>query len=193
MMTGLNADRIPSNTLFHSTMKSPNFPPDYEVELSHAGGTSSHARARLRQVVLVCLAFHLGLFCDLFLKVLPKSQEEPTKFVENVADEIFSMEALEILVEKLPEDDFRSCLQMVIGTAYAKRCDELTLHLQPFTNRMLRELRTDDVDQAAPAPPDELAEPDEKPVKRKKQKNEKPPKQRKPQEGLLVTSITPNS
>ena len=81
---------------------------------------------------------------------------------------------------------------MVIGTAYAERCDELTLHLRPFMKRLQRDLSTNDKNQAAPASLDESAEPDEKPRKRKKQKNEKPQKQQKPQNGRLITSITPN-
>jgi hypothetical protein len=174
-------------------MKSPYLRSDDEVELSQAAVSSSHVRANLRQLVLVVLAFHLGLFCHLFLKVVPKLQKEPTKFTENAAAEAFSMKALESLVEKLPEDDFRSCLQMVIGTAYAKRCDELNLHLRPFTERMLRELRTGDLEQATPVPPHDSTESDEKFRKRKKQKNGKPKKQQNPQEGLLVTSITNKS
>lgn len=173
-------------------MKSPYLPPDDEAEVSQAAVISSHVRANLRQVVLVLFAFHLGFFGHLFLEALPKFKEEPTKFAEKVAGEAFSMEALESLVEKLPDSDFRACLQIVIGTAYAERCDALTLHLRPFMKRLLRDLETEDEDQAAPAPPDESAEPDKKPRKRQKQKNEKPLKLQKPQDGLLITSITPN-
>lgn len=172
-------------------MKSPYLPSDDEVEVSQAAVLSSHVRANLRQVVLVFLAFHLGFFGRFFLEALPKFEAEPTKFAEKVTGEAFSMEALESLVEKLPDSDFRACLQMVIGTAYAERCDALTLHLRPFMKRLLRELETEDKDQAAPALPEESAVPDKKPRKRKKQKNENLHKRQKPQDGLLITSITP--
>lgn len=171
-------------------MKSPYLPPDDEAEVSQAAVHSAHVRANLHQVVLVFLAFHLGFFGHLFLEALPKFKEEPAKFAEKVAEEASSMEALESLVEKLPDDDFRACLQMVIGTAYAERCDALTLHLRPFMKRLLRDLETVEKNQASPAPPAESPEPGQMPRKRKKQKNHESPKPQKTEDGLLITSIT---
>lgn len=187
------SDREYPFQIIFTTMKAPYLPPDDEAEVSQAAVLSSQVRANLRQVVLVFLAFHLGFFGHLFLEALPKFKEEPTKFAEKVEGEAFSMEALESLVEKLPDSDFRACLQMVIGTAYAERCDALTLHLRPFMKRLLRDLETEDEDQAAPASPEESVEPDEKPRKRKKHKNHEPPKLQKAPNDLLITSNTPNS
>lgn len=111
-------------------MKSRYLPQDNEVETCQAAVISSRVRANFGQMALVFLAFHPGFFAQLLLEALPKWQEEAMKFIEKLASGAFSMQALESLLGKRPDSDFRSCLPMVIGTAYSESCDAPTLHLR---------------------------------------------------------------
>lgn len=170
-------------------MKSSCPPQQHEVEVSSSAVIHSQVQASLSKVVLGILAFHLGCIGHRFLRVSPKLQEEPSQLAEKVAGEDFSMETLENLVKKLPDSDFRACLQMVIGTAYAERCDALNLHLRPFMKRILRDLEAEEEDQAAQDSQDESAEPREKHRKRKKHKNHETPKFQKAPNGLVANFI----
>lgn len=89
-------------------------------------------RLRLRELALCTLTFQLGFFSHLFYKELEPDSPIPVDTVAPAEAAPFTIEALSTMVESMPEDGFRACLQMVIGTAYANRCDELLAHSLPF-------------------------------------------------------------
>jgi hypothetical protein len=132
-------------------------------------------RLKLRELALCLLTFHLGFFAHLFFREL--APDSPIQFHAAAPAEPapFSMKTLLGMVESMPDDGFRACLQMVIGTAYADRCDELLVHSLPFLQRVLG-----NKDKAADATPDA------KPRKRIKPKRQKRPN---PNSGQLLTSL----
>jgi hypothetical protein len=146
-------------------------------------------RLRLRELALCILTFHLGFFSHLFFKEL---EPDPPIMVNTVAPTEavpFSIEALSTLVESMPEDGFRACLQMVIGTAYADRCDELLAYSVPFLDRVLAK-NANATDAGSPPSRSEAAKPDDKPRKRVKPKRLK---RANPGSGQFLTSIDPES
>ncbi len=161
-------------------MQTPSIPEAYDAERAPpVPPLPLWQRLKLREVALCLLTFHLGFFAHLFCKEL--EPDPPLQFHAAAPAEAapFSMEALRGMVESMPDDGFRACLQMVIGTAYADRCDELLVHSLPFLQRVLG-----NKDRSADA------KPDAKPRQRIKPKRLKRPNLNS---GQLLTSLDPAS
>lgn len=146
-------------------------------------------RLRVRELALSLLTFHLGFFSHLVVKELKQAPPLVVNAAAQVEAAPLSIEALSSMVESMPEDGFRACLQMVIGTAYADRCDELLAHSVPFLDRVMGK-KANATDAGSPSSRSEASKPDDKPRKRHKRKRLK---DRKPTNRLLVASLDSTS
>lgn len=166
-------------------MKSPYSSVGYDIEDSDpVSPPTLWERFKFRELALCFLSFHLGFACFYFLSLY--EEDIPVQVRVEKIKEDYSLERLVQMVESMPENDFRACLQLVIGTEYEDRCKGLLIYLTPYLYYLMSDKDNGD-EEASPSTPST----EEENKKSRRRKRSKKLKQTNPGNSHFIIQICP--